>query len=581
MAATNTMMMFAMLMTGRVSARVETGDLPLVTVDAGLMQLQALYNRSVTLTQMGPPTSLPSSKFGYQVLYSPDGAWLIASSWDGPSVGGRVVIYAAGTLQETAVLGPEIANDRFGFYMAVSPDSTKLAVCAPHSSKVYVYTLPYDAGQAPVELTVPAPYVSHTNDFGAGLIFSPDSSRVAYRSKDLSSGRSSHVYIHDVYTGNLIGRLQGCASCEHFGSGISWKPDGSVVAALSVIVGGSGEATLTIYDGASFAEITVIDQPSWEGFGQRMDWSHDGALLAVYCRLFNAGHPSIRVLDGSTYQEVFTIDYPTNAQMFGVSPKWSPDGSRLAVGSFDGVTIYDTSGVELLSIPAPDGVPTDYRMGSALSWTSDGSGLVIGASYDDTYGTDKGALYIAQNVAPATAPSTPASATGDPHLQNIHGERFDLMKPGKHLLINIPRGMSADSAMLRVQADAVRLGKNCGDIYFQELNVTGSWAEAKQAGGYHYSVSQSDVKSSEWVSFGKVALKVVSAHADSNVQYLNVYAKHLGQSGFAVGGLLGEDDHEDASSVPEACLKRVSLKHGLDSIASHPSVASAAVASLA
>merc|ERR1719382_208783 len=34
------------------------------------------------------------------------------------------------------------------------------------------------------------------------------------------------------------------------------------------------------------------------------------------------------------------------------------------------------------------------------------------------------------------------SAVGDPHLENVHGERFDLMKPGKHVLINIPRGMS-------------------------------------------------------------------------------------------------------------------------------------------
>jgi len=155
-----------------------------------------------------------------------------------------------------------------------------------------------------------------------------------------------------------------------------------------------------------------------------------------------------------------------------------------------------------------------------------------------------------------------AAATGDPHLQNIHGERFDLMKPGKYVLINIPRGKGADSAMLRVQADAVRMGKNCGDLYFQHLNVTGSWAEAKQAGGYHYSVSQSEATSSGWEEFGKVALKIVIAHTDRGVQYLNVYAKHLGQSAFAVGGLLGEDEHEEASTPPETCVKRASLAKG-------------------
>eukprot|EP00959_Pyramimonas_sp_CCMP1952_P443116 9276922-Pyramimonas_sp.AAC.1 len=94
---------------------------------------------------------------------------------------------------------------------------------------------------------------------------------------------------------------------------------------------------------------------------------------------------------------------------------------------------------------------------------------------------------------PATSsPTAMPSATGDPHLQNIHGERFDLMTPGRYVLINIPRGEEGDRAMLRVQADAVRLGTNCGDLYFQSMNVTGAWAEAEQSGGCHYSVSQSD-----------------------------------------------------------------------------------------
>lgn len=190
--------------------------------------------------------------------------------------------------------------------------------------------------------------------------------------------------------------------------------------------------------------------------------------------------------------------------------------------------------------------------------------------------------YEVPTSAPTPSPTTAMpSATGDPHLQNIHGERFDLMNPGKYVLINIPRGKAADSAMLRVQADAVRLGKNCGDLYFQELNVTGSWAEAKQEGGYRYSVSQSEATSSGWAEFGKVALKIVIARTDRGIQYLNVYAKHLGQSGFAVGGLLGEDDHEEASTPPEACAKRVSLAKGAGTALQTPPIGSVAEATLA
>ena len=173
------------------------------------------------------------------------------------------------------------------------------------------------------------------------------------------------------------------------------------------------------------------------------------------------------------------------------------------------------------------------------------------------------------------------AATGDPHLQNVHGERFDLMKPGKHVLINIPRGVGAEKSLLRVQADARQLGGQCADMYFQELNVTGSWAEAKQVGGYHYSVSQRDVETPEWVAFGKVGLKVVHGRTDSGLSYLNVYVKHLGRAGYPVGGLLGEDDHEDVVTPLEECAKRLSLVDGVEGGHRVPSVLSVAEASLA
>eukprot|EP00959_Pyramimonas_sp_CCMP1952_P155694 3256543-Pyramimonas_sp.AAC.1 len=96
-------------------------------------------------------------------------------------------------------------------------------------------------------------------------------------------------------------------------------------------------------------------------------------------------------------------------------------------------------------------------------------------------------------------------------------------------------------------------------MYFQQVNVTGSWAEAKRAGGYHYDVSQSEVDSPQWASFGTVQLKVVHGRTDSGLMYLNVYVKHLGRAGFAVGGLLGEDDHRDVMISPVACTKQTSL----------------------
>jgi len=153
-----------------------------------------------------------------------------------------------------------------------------------------------------------------------------------------------------------------------------------------------------------------------------------------------------------------------------------------------------------------------------------------------------------------------ASAAGDPHLQNIHGERFDLMVPGSHILINIPRGERAENALLRVQADARRLGGHCADMYFQVVNITGAWAEKAQVGGLRFDVSdRARDQNSGWVILGPVGLKVVFGHTDQGAKYINVFAKHLGQAGFAVGGLLGEDDHEEASTPPVSCLQTMRL----------------------
>ena len=152
------------------------------------------------------------------------------------------------------------------------------------------------------------------------------------------------------------------------------------------------------------------------------------------------------------------------------------------------------------------------------------------------------------------------------------------MKEGKHVLISIPRGQDAQHALLRVQADARRLGGNCADLYFKEVNVTGAWAEAKNAGGYHYSVSQNDIEAPEWVAFGKVELKVVHGRTDGGLPYLNVYMKHLRSAGVAVGGLLGDDDHKDAMIPPASCTHRTSLMEVQTSGQSRSSVMSVAMA---
>jgi len=159
------------------------------------------------------------------------------------------------------------------------------------------------------------------------------------------------------------------------------------------------------------------------------------------------------------------------------------------------------------------------------------------------------------------AAQTQASATGDPHLQNVYGERFDLMKPGNHVLINIPRGKRADTALLRLEAEAQLLGGLCTDnMYFHKVNITGSWVEATHAGGYVFESGTATSETPKWLTFGKVGVKVVHGQTRTSIRYLNVYVKSLGHTGFPVGGLLGEDDHKEVTTPPPACERRVSLE---------------------
>jgi hypothetical protein len=186
---------------------------------------------------------------------------------------------------------------------------------------------------------------------------------------------------------------------------------------------------------------------------------------------------------------------------------------------------------------------------------------------------------ISTSAAPASTSAAPAStsatknaahAIGDPHLQNILGQHFDLMQPGRHTLMNIPRTAPQEDALFRVTARADRLGGNCADIYFEALNVTGQWVVATtlglgglrfsaDSGSDDYMGSVSDNYMARWLTFGPVDLKVVRGHLLDGSAYLNLFLKNVKQTGHHVGGLLGEDDHEQEATPSATCKQTLAL----------------------
>ncbi|CAK0810961.1 unnamed protein product [Prorocentrum cordatum] len=172
--------------------------------------------------------------------------------------------------------------------------------------------------------------------------------------------------------------------------------------------------------------------------------------------------------------------------------------------------------------------------GTSAGWTGVSSTGTFGASSAPTSAGSTSAT-SAGTTSTAGISTGAAAAVGDPHLQNIHGERFDLMRPGRHVLIHIPRGM--EKALLHVEADASRLGGSCADMYFQDLNITGGWVDAMQIGGLRFRAQDASDRNLNWTKFGKVEIKIAHGLTRKGIQYLNFYVKHLGRAGYSVGGL--------------------------------------------
>lgn len=68
------------------------------------------------------------------------------------------------------------------------------------------------------------------------------------------------------------------------------------------------------------------------------------------------------------------------------------------------------------------------------------------------------------------------SATGDPHLVNLRGEKFDI-HDGMHRLVHYPRGVPEEEALLIVDAKAVDMGQDsdCYSVYLESIKLLGKW----------------------------------------------------------------------------------------------------------
>jgi len=184
----------------------------------------------------------------------------------------------------------------------------------------------------------------------------------------------------------------------------------------------------------------------------------------------------------------------------------------------------------------------------------------------------------------SAAPTTeaPPSASGDPHLVNIRGQRFDIYKVGQVEFLRVPylsKNEQANFTALATIQDVAGSTSRCKESrYITSFLFGGAWF-----GDRHLEVSMD--RGHMNVLLGGVKMKpsprplliggMVQAHMldETKLQvqigaakivvfrdiqpvhfFLNVQATSLGKLGYRIGGLLGEDDNAYVSTPPAECL---------------------------
>ncbi|CAK0865182.1 unnamed protein product [Prorocentrum cordatum] len=162
---------------------------------------------------------------------------------------------------------------------------------------------------------------------------------------------------------------------------------------------------------------------------------------------------------------------------------------------------------------------------------------------------------------PAMGPNI-VSGKGGPHMSNFLGHHFDVLQPGRHVLLHVPMWAKQGQTQLKVAASAARIGGACADIYFTEIALEGGWVRRSRAhhGRGALAFTTTEAPSPSWMKVGPARIKVVRGGASTGAVYLNIMArlKEVVQK-YRVGGPPGEGGRTFAAAPTKSCRELIDL----------------------
>jgi hypothetical protein len=411
---------------------------------------------NITGTKIQASDKQASDYFGTSVSMSSDGAKFIVGAYAEDTAGsgaGAAYIFAyngSSWVQEAKIVASDgQGSDDFGYDVAMSGDGTKVIIGAKDedtggSNAGAAYIFVFSSGSWSQQQKIQSSDIQAGDYFGSSVAMSSDGTKVMVGApeNDWPGSNAGSAYIFAFSSGSwsqeaiiLSSDLQ---AGDKFGGSVALNSDGT-----KVIVGAPYEDTVSSYAGSAYifglsngswsqeAKVQASDADGYDFFGDKVSMSGDGSRVIVGA--FRGGQLAgdagaayiYKGISGSWSQEAKIL--PTDIQAndnFGMDVSMSLNGEKVVVGAYRESTGATWAGAAYTfnldgstwsqddKLQAPDPEYADY-FGYSVAMSGDGSKVLVGASNEDTGGTDAGAAYIF--VAPyltALYSSTPISAAG-------------------------------------------------------------------------------------------------------------------------------------------------------------------------
>jgi hypothetical protein len=373
----------------------------------------------------------PNDNSGGAVSLSSDGSIVAIGATDNDGNGGysghtRVFQLVGLTwTQLGADIDGEMANDKSGHSVSLSGDGTILAVGAHDNdgnglSSGHVRLYEWD-GTAWNQMGADLDGEAAGDKFGWSVSLSNDGSLVAIGgpNNDGNGSSSGHVRVYQ-WSGSqwtqLGADIDGEVAGDNSGWSVSLSSDGSRVA-MSAITNNdnghySGQVRVYEYDGTAWTQLgTDLDgEAANDQSGWSISLSSDGSRVAIGALANDgnggdSGHVRIYQYDGTAWTQLGTdLDGEAAGDQAGYSVSLSADGSLVAIGGLgndDGgswaghARLYEWNGSAWTQEGNDfDGEAAKDFSGGAVSLSSDGNVLAIGAEGNDDAGNYAGHVRV-------------------------------------------------------------------------------------------------------------------------------------------------------------------------------------------